>query len=139
MAARRSELLGVAKTHCIDIGTYGAFLGIAGARLLNMALSWPDYPPIFGEGNGIAGLDFFGAFATSIVFTYLYCRYHKIPAVPFLDLAVPSLIAGQAFGRMGCFFYGCCYGKPTTLPWHVCFPPDSPAFRKQDDDFLSPF
>ncbi len=28
---------------------------------------------------------------------------------------------GHALGRIGCFLAGCCYGKPTTLPWGVRF------------------
>jgi phosphatidylglycerol:prolipoprotein diacylglycerol transferase len=35
------------------------------------------------------------------------------------------LAFGTAMGRMGCFLNGCCYGRPTTLPWGVHFPPDS--------------
>ena len=129
MAARRSKRIGVDPAHCLDIGTYGAILGVIGARLLHMALNWPNYTPLFNESYGITGLDFFGAFVTSILFTCAYCKFYKIPVVPFLDLSVPSLIAGQSFGRIGCFLYGCCYGKPTALPWHVCFPPDSPPFN----------
>lgn len=34
---------------------------------------------------------------------------------------VPSLTAGIFFGRIGCFFAGCCYGAATTLPWGVDF------------------
>ena len=29
---------------------------------------------------------------------------------------------GQAFGRLGCLAYGCCYGKPTEMPWGLAFP-----------------
>ena len=28
---------------------------------------------------------------------------------------------GQAIGRLGCFFAGCCFGKPADLPWAVTF------------------
>ena len=34
---------------------------------------------------------------------------------------VPSLCLGIALGRLGCFFTGCCYGTPPTLPWGVDF------------------
>src|SRR5713226_7392544 len=34
--------------------------------------------------------------------------------------AVPLALA-LAVGRWGCFFNGCCYGTPTTLPWGVAF------------------
>jgi phosphatidylglycerol:prolipoprotein diacylglycerol transferase len=28
---------------------------------------------------------------------------------------------GHAIGRLGCFSSGCCWGKPTALPWGVTF------------------
>ena len=31
------------------------------------------------------------------------------------------MAVGQAIGRLGCFAAGCCYGKPTDLPWGVTF------------------
>ena len=34
-----------------------------------------------------------------------------------LDVTVPSLLAGQAIGRLGCFFGGCCVGLPTSSRW----------------------
>ena len=38
------------------------------------------------------------------------------------DLFAPYLALGYAFGRIGCFLNGCCFGTPTTLPWGVVFP-----------------
>jgi phosphatidylglycerol:prolipoprotein diacylglycerol transferase len=35
----------------------------------------------------------------------------------------PGVALGQAIGRLGCFSAGCCWGKPTTLPWGVRFTP----------------
>jgi len=37
------------------------------------------------------------------------------------NLFAPAIALGVAVGRFGCFFNGCCYGKPTTLPWGVNF------------------
>ncbi len=38
-----------------------------------------------------------------------------------LDLFAPSLAIGVFFGRIGCFFAGCCFGVPCDLPWAVTF------------------
>jgi prolipoprotein diacylglyceryl transferase len=37
------------------------------------------------------------------------------------NLFAPAIALGVAVGRFGCFFNGCCYGKPTMLPWGVNF------------------
>ena len=36
------------------------------------------------------------------------------------SFAVP-VAASVAVGRLGCFVAGCCYGRPTSLPWGVVF------------------
>jgi phosphatidylglycerol:prolipoprotein diacylglycerol transferase len=33
----------------------------------------------------------------------------------------PGIALGHAVGRFGCFFAGCCYGKPTSVPWAIRF------------------
>jgi len=39
----------------------------------------------------------------------------------------PSLILGQAIGRIGCFFNGDAHGYPTDMPWGLVYAPESPA------------
>jgi len=141
MAARRAPRLGIDPRHCMDVGVWGVVVGLLGARALHVLMFWPQYTP-FHDGFDLsrigrwfkfweAGLAFHGVLLTVLPFTWLYCRRHKVPGVPFLDLAIPSLIAGQAFGRIGCFLFGCCYGKPSGLPWAVHFPPHAPAWDAQ--------
>ena len=38
---------------------------------------------------------------------------------PLGDLFAVAICAGEAVGRWGCYFGGCCYGKPTHLPWAI--------------------
>ena len=53
-----------------------------------------------------------------------FCRARKIPFLRLADVIVPTVALGQAFGRLGCFAAGCCWGKPASmhLPWAVRFP-----------------
>jgi phosphatidylglycerol:prolipoprotein diacylglycerol transferase len=49
----------------------------------------------------------------------------RVPAVPFyraIAFLLPPLLAVQ---KVGCFAAGCCFGRPTALPWAVVFPEDS--------------
>ena len=44
------------------------------------------------------------------------------------DIFAPSIAIGQAIGRIGCFMAGCCYGRPSSVPWSITFTnPDSSA------------
>jgi phosphatidylglycerol:prolipoprotein diacylglycerol transferase len=38
-----------------------------------------------------------------------------------MDVLAPALILAQGIGRIGCFMSGCCFGRPTELPWSVTF------------------
>jgi hypothetical protein len=46
-----------------------------------------------------------------------------------LDALAPASILALAIGRFGCFLAGCCYGRPTALPWGVVFPEVGPPAR----------
>jgi phosphatidylglycerol:prolipoprotein diacylglycerol transferase len=51
----------------------------------------------------------------------LLIRRYKLPFGKVMDAFAPGVALGQAIGREGCFAAGCCWGKPTTLPWGVEF------------------
>jgi phosphatidylglycerol:prolipoprotein diacylglycerol transferase len=51
----------------------------------------------------------------------IYTRVTKTSVLALLDCFTAGLPLGHAIGRLGCFMAGCCYGKPTTLPWGVTF------------------
>jgi phosphatidylglycerol:prolipoprotein diacylglycerol transferase len=40
-----------------------------------------------------------------------------LPVGPLLDISAPGLLFGMAIGRVGCFFGGCCAGRPTGMRW----------------------
>lgn len=63
----------------------------------------------------------YGGLIGGILGGYLYCRYKKINFMSYFDLALPSVALAQAFGRIGCFLAGCCYGKETTSPIGITF------------------
>jgi phosphatidylglycerol:prolipoprotein diacylglycerol transferase len=48
----------------------------------------------------------------------------EINFAPLVDALAIPLAVGHAFGRLGCFMNGCCYGLECTLPWGIR--PDSP-------------
>ena len=52
----------------------------------------------------------------------LYCAIHKKNFIDVADVAVVGLILGQAIGRIGCYFGGCCYGIEVTNESCMWFP-----------------
>jgi phosphatidylglycerol:prolipoprotein diacylglycerol transferase len=139
VAEWRVQAIGIKRYHVLDMGLTGCALGILFARIFYVAMTWQEFTPFTDHGfdtQRIAkmfyiwegGLVFYGAFLVAIPWGYYYCRKHKLPAIPFVDACAPGLILGQAFGRIGCFMTGCCYGRVCDyLPWAVHFPGRGPT------------
>jgi phosphatidylglycerol:prolipoprotein diacylglycerol transferase len=68
------------------------------------------------------GFVFYGSLIGGILGMFIYSRRSKLPFFAFMDLFIPSLALGQAFGRIGCFCAGCCYGSPSHAFCAVTFP-----------------
>ena len=114
LLGRDAVKLGVDRQVAYDFAFWTALSGIIGARffyvLLNLDLFTSDPSEIIKLQNG--GLAWQGGLIFSIVAAFIFLRKHHIPALKFLDMAVPYGALGQAIGRIGCFLNGCCYGKP---------------------------
>lgn len=105
--------------------------GLAGTRILHIIL-YPDHYSLSDPVGWFAiwrgGLVFQGAVPTALLYYYFAARRYGIPFWRGLDVAFSYVPLGHAFGRIGCFMFGCCYGKPTEVPWGVAFPKESPAW-----------
>lgn len=87
------------------------------------------YQPYLRSGRG--GLEFLGGFILGFIFICFYLYRHKLSIRRFLDMLAVALLLGLAFGRIGCFFSGCCFGRPGDVPWAVRFPYASPSYHSQ--------
>ena len=108
--------------------------GIVGARALYVIHFWSEYSerPLLDMVNvRDGGLEFYGGVIVAIVAALAYMSAKKLPIRFYLDLLAPALMLGLAFGRMGCFLNGCCYGKMCELPWAISFPYGSYAYYDQ--------
>ncbi|MFQ6067156.1 MAG: prolipoprotein diacylglyceryl transferase [bacterium] len=101
--------------------------GIAGARIFYVLdqLQWYFERPqdILRIWQG--GLVFYGGFLFALIASLCFIRHHHLPFWDIANISAPSLALGMSIGRIGCFFNGCCYGKP--WPWGLIFSPDSAA------------
>jgi phosphatidylglycerol:prolipoprotein diacylglycerol transferase len=73
------------------------------------------------------GLTYYGGLIGASAAAVWLLRRDKFPFWKAADMAGFAVPLGLAFGRMGCLLAGCCYGKETSLPWGLSFPPRSPA------------
>ena len=109
---------------------YGVVVGFLGARAWEVLFSLGDYVNepwrafMFWQG----GLSIQGAVAANVIFSWWYFHREKLSYLRFVDIAAPGLILGQAIGRIGCFFNGDAYGKPTDSWYGAIYKPGTSAF-----------
>ena len=107
-----------------NFGIIALVAGVVGARLMHVLHNWPDYrgnlKEVFAIWSG--GLEFIGGVAAALVVMLIYFKWKNVPILKYLDILAPALMLGLAFGRIGCFLNGCCFGAACDLPWAIRFP-----------------
>jgi phosphatidylglycerol:prolipoprotein diacylglycerol transferase len=106
--------------------------GLIGARLFFIIEYWDNFKSfweIFEIWNG--GIVFYGCIIGGAIAILTFRKLHPFPLRPMVDLIAPTLAVGAAFGRIGCFLNGCCYGDVCSLPWAVTFPKGSSPWNHQ--------
>lgn len=91
---------------------YAMIGAIAGAKLLFLAISArqliEQHIPIEAAIKG--GFVFYGGLLGGALGLMIYTKQFRMDFRRFADLYTTVLPLGHAFGRVGCFFAGCCYG-----------------------------
>src|ERR1700722_8231940 len=108
-----------------NLGIYIVFSAMIVAKVWLILSAWDYYVANPGEIISMttiqSGGTFFGGFLGGVLAIFLYTYFERMPVLPVLDTFAVALPLGHAIGRLGCFAAGCCYGKPTSLPWGVTF------------------
>jgi phosphatidylglycerol:prolipoprotein diacylglycerol transferase len=121
----RGQKRGFKESEILDLSLYTIVGGLLGGRLMYVALNAGFYLKqplkIFQIWEG--GLVFYGGFvAGALVIIWYVRRVNKyFDFWGFADIMGPAVALAHVFGRIGCFFAGCCYGLPTSVPWAVTF------------------
>ncbi len=115
-----------------DVAIWAVPFGIIGGRLYHVISSPSQY---FGKnGNPIdalkiwqGGLGIWGAISVGAIAAYFaYKKQQKKKDLPafgyFLDALAPGILLAQAVGRLGNWFNGELFGRPTDLPWALEIP-----------------
>ncbi|MBI3428575.1 MAG: prolipoprotein diacylglyceryl transferase [Actinobacteria bacterium] len=98
-------------THVLPISLISLLGGIIGGKVWYVILHRRD-----GQKSGWAVQGFVAGFA--LVAPPLLLIFN-VPVGDFLDASTPGLLLGLAVGRLGCFFTGCCAGRPSASRWAV--------------------
>jgi len=128
-------LLGVAAGALLAIRRGGAtppiLLGVTVVPLAALAGAHALFRALHGGPGALwtGGLTSTGGVAAGLAAMWATARLTRRPPGDLLDALVPAGLIGLAVGRLGCFLGGCCYGRPTSLPWGVVFPELGPPPR----------
>jgi len=90
-----------------------AVVAVFGSRLMFLLTNLSEFRSVgdlFAFRSG--GLVAYGGFLGGFVGSYLFLKWRKIRLLPWADAALPSLASGLAITRVGCYLFGCDYGRP---------------------------
>jgi phosphatidylglycerol---prolipoprotein diacylglyceryl transferase len=124
ITVRLAEREGLSREKIYDLSLWMLLASLLGSKLL-MLFTEPEYRehPLqllsldFLRSGGV----FYGGLLAAMLAGYFLMRRYQLPWWKTADACAPGIAIGNFFGRQGCFAAGCCWGKPTTLPWGVKF------------------
>lgn len=113
----RARRTGIAPDFVTDLLLWGLLAGFVGSRVFYIAQNMDHF---FGPSGSFidifkvweGGLVFYGGFIGAFIAILVLIRRKKQRTLAVLDVLAPSVVLGHAFGRVGCFLKGCCYGIP---------------------------
>ena len=90
--------------------------GYIGSKILFVATKLPWLLNNFSANNFVqvilrSGFVFYGGLLGVIFSAFMYTRKDKGKRERVIKLMTPAIPLFHAFGRIGCFFAGCCYGE----------------------------
>ena len=113
----------------LDFALVAMVAAIIGSRAFFVLSHLSDYRGNYWSALAVweGGLTFYGGVLLAVPAAVIFMVKNKLPVWPLADLVAPGFALGVGFGRLGCFLNGCCFGKPSLLPWAVRFPANSAA------------
>ena len=124
ITVKLGERDGLPRQKIYDLSLWMLLASLIGSKVL-MFFTEPEYRdhPLqllsldFLRSGGV----FYGGLIGAVITGYFLMRRYKLPWWKTADACAPGIAIGNFFGRQGCFAAGCCWGKPTSLPWGVKF------------------
>jgi phosphatidylglycerol---prolipoprotein diacylglyceryl transferase len=124
VTVKLAERDGLPRERIYDLCLWLLLSSLVGSKLL-MFLTEPEYREhplqLFSLDFLRSGGVFYGGLIGALIAGYVLMKRWKLPWWKTADACAPGIALGNALGRQGCFSAGCCWGKPTNLPWGVRF------------------
>ena len=119
----RARSRGLDPNRVMDLGIWIIVSALVGAKLLLLIVEWDTYTRNASELLTLvrSGGVFYGGLIAAVVVALWYLRRHRMPIWQVTDAFAPGIAFGHVVGRLGCLFAGCCFGKPTSVPWAITF------------------
>lgn len=116
---RRSARVGIDPDKMVGLYIIAIIGGLLGARLLHFTMAkdtgFFDNPLVFFNFSK-GGFAVYGGVLLAYVIGKFYGWFRGVNVWKMGDVVMPSVLLGQAIGRLGCFFAGCCHGAVIQLP-----------------------
>jgi phosphatidylglycerol---prolipoprotein diacylglyceryl transferase len=124
-ASRNARKQGIDPDSVWNMGLVIIFSALVGAKVLLFLSDYRYYSEnpreIFALSTLRVSGVYYGGLILAIACAAWYLKKKRLPFWKMADIAVPGIALGQAIGRLGCLSAGCCYGKPTHMPWGIIF------------------
>jgi phosphatidylglycerol:prolipoprotein diacylglycerol transferase len=123
LAMMRAAQRGLDSARVLDLGIYIIISALLGAKLLLLVTDFQTFRNDPRELLTLvrSGGVFYGGLILAVSVALWYIRRVNLPLWTTCDMFAPGIALGHVIGRFGCLFAGCCYGKPTSLPWGITF------------------
>jgi phosphatidylglycerol:prolipoprotein diacylglycerol transferase len=123
LAIRRAKERGLDQTRVLDLGIYIIISALLGAKLLLVVTDFRSFTqnPRAIIDLARSGGVFYGGLILAVSVALWYIHRIGLPLWTTCDIFAPGIALGHVVGRFGCFFAGCCYGRPTDVAWAITF------------------
>ena len=123
LAMTRAKKRGLDSNRVLDLGIYIIIAALVGAKLLLLVVDFDQFRRSPADLFSLvrAGGVFYGGLLLSVSVAFWYMNKHRMPFWTTCDVFAPAIALGHVTGRLGCMAAGCCYGKPTDVPWAIVF------------------
>jgi phosphatidylglycerol:prolipoprotein diacylglycerol transferase len=125
ITSRNARKAGINPDSIWNMGLVVIFSALIGAKLLLLLSDYHYYSQNLRQIFSLSTLRstgvYYGGLLLALCSGALYLVKKRLPTWTTADLAAPGIALGQSIGRLGCLSAGCCYGKPTHMPWGITF------------------